>query len=499
MYFVVYSRCINTGRHCDGYLTEQSNTVVPRTLAPTPYVESPHEPQALEFFFLRSAPQLSGFFGSAFFQGSILRLSLSEPSIRQAMAAIGALQTQSVMEESGTSKMMSAPNFHLQLYNRSIRAIMEKIATGPGALPLVAAANVLFICLEMLQGNIAAVEVHTKNGMDLVRTWRERNREPVKPWGQKYTSPEMNFMESEIVPLISLFNGHQIRNGVGKRANILLNPADDLGGPVLPSHFDTVLEAAAGIIDIYSLNLEDNGQENKDHLHELSSRAQRNFEQWMHGLDDLVSRQKHVWTKWEREVGFSLLIVKLGFWFISMSNRIKSECEWDAYRTEYEELNQLIESLFSEKSPISGDVSSMFALTLVILPALHAVAWKCRWPILRRRGLDLAARMPRREWIYETRHYHSIFSRIMEIEEAQLNLPPGGLPEENWVPPEHKRIHHFTVAARRTSSVQSMLYDVTFVSKPDGPDGPLKYFTEEMQFESFQSVGAVPIDMMSRI
>jgi hypothetical protein len=351
----------------------------------------------------------------------------------------------------------------------------------------------------MLQGNIAAFEVHTKNGVDLIRTWRGRHNEPVKPWGQKYTSPEMNFMEGEIVPLIALFNAHPIGNGAGKRANILLNPSDDLGGPVLPSRFNTVLEASAGIIDIYSFNLEDNGQVNKDHLHELSSRAQRNFEQWMHGLDDLVNRQKHIWNKWEREVGFRLLIIKMGFWFISMSNRIKGECEWDAYRTEYEELNQLIESLFIEKGPISGDASSMFALTLVILPALHAVAWKCRWPILRRRGLDLCARMPRREWIYESRHYHSIFSRIMEIEEAHLNLPPGGLPEENWVPPEDKRIHHFTVAARPTSSFQSGLYDVTFVSKPDGPDGPLKYSTEKMRFQSSQSVGAVPIDMINRI
>ena len=76
-----------------------TRTLLPKTLAPGSSVDLSAEQPALEFFFLKTAPQLAGFFSHAFFQGSVLRHSFTEPAVRQAMGAIGLLHERSVKEK----------------------------------------------------------------------------------------------------------------------------------------------------------------------------------------------------------------------------------------------------------------------------------------------------------------------------------------------------------------------------------------------------------------
>lgn len=131
-------------------------------------------------------------------------------------------------------------------------------------------------------------------------------------------------------------------------------------------------------------------------------------------------------------------------------------------------LDSLTDTIVSDRVRFPDELSRTLSLDFGLIFPLHAVAWKCRWPRLRRQGLDLLRRSSRREWLFEARHYHAIFSRIMEIEEAACDLPPGGQPEDDWLPPEHVPICDSLVDAKPTPPGGILTYEVTFFSRPRG-------------------------------
>jgi hypothetical protein len=179
-------------------------------LAPAPGLGSRIETRALEFFY-KTAPQLAGLFAGEFFQGSVLKVSLVEPAIRQAMAAIGIVHEQAVSgrpsfnaDGRATSKgraprkRFDPLNVPIQLYNRSIRAIIDKAITEPNSLPLIAMINILFTCFEYFQGNCETAAAHIRSGISLLQEFRETQGVSVAPWGTSYRSFEARFMEPKL-------------------------------------------------------------------------------------------------------------------------------------------------------------------------------------------------------------------------------------------------------------------------------------------------------------
>ncbi|KAJ5168817.1 uncharacterized protein N7482_004411 [Penicillium canariense] len=499
-------KCTRTGRICDGYGTPKS-TALFRALAPAPAIDDTREPHALEFFFVKTAPQLAGYFGGAFFQGSVLQLSLAEPAIRQAIAAIGILH-ESTATGKWASKGNSPPNVHIQLYNRSIRTIINKVVAGPNASPVIATTNVLFTCFEIFQGNVAAAATHITAGINLLQAWRAKHGGPITAWGRRYTSFESHFMETEIAPLLSLFNINAVECAGGSRSKFLLNPVDERGVLLLATRFETLAEARIGLIDMITdatciCDGLDDGR-----IHRpltdidavvLSQSVQRNLERWQANVDELIRRQKHTWDRKEQQVADVISIIRLATKFGVRAYEAEAECEWDAHRAEYEDLIRSADAIISDRVRFPDDLSRTINLDFGMIFPLHAVAWKCRWPRLRRQGLDLLQRIPKREWLFEAGHYHAIFTRIMEIEEAECGLPLGVRPGDDWLPPEHVRIRDFLVAAQATPPGEIPTYAVTFFSKPHGPDGPLESFTEQMRLGSSQGVkAAVPTNMIGR-
>jgi hypothetical protein len=477
-------------------------------LAPAPAVDDLIEPPALEFFFIKTAPQLAGFFGGAFFQHSVLQQSLSEPAIRQAIAAIGLLHKQTATGRHGILQRNSPPNVHIKLYNRSIRAVLDKVAASPNATPLLAMINVLFTCLEIIQGNAKAAAGHITSGIKLLQAWREKNGRPAAPWGRKYTSFEARFMETEVAPILSLFNTNAVECAGGHRNKFLLNPVDQHGALLLATRFETLEEARIGLIDMITdatcvcTGLDD-GLVHRP-LADIdavvvSKSVQQNLGRWQRNVDELIRQQKCTWDTKEQQIADVISIVRLATTFGVRAYEAQSECEWDQHRAEYEDVIRFADALVSDRVRFPDELSRTLSLDFGLIFPLHAVAWKCRWPRLRRQGLDLLRRSPRREWLFEAEHYRAIFSRIMEIEEESCGLAPGVRPDDDWVPPEHVRICDFLVDVRYAPPGEIPIYQVTFFSRPQGIGGPLSSVTEEMRLESSQAVeAAVPTNMFGR-
>lgn len=126
-----------------------------------------------------------------------------------------------------------------------------------------------------------------------------------------------------------------------------------------------------------------------------------------------------------------------------------TETTWDARRDSFEEILRLSESLISDTDRYPDDLSRTLSLDLGLIFPLHAVAWKCRWPRLRRRGLNLLLRSPKREWLLDAERYHALFTRVIEIEEAALSVSRMGAPdanEEDFLPPNMRAFTTFTAS-----------------------------------------------------
>lgn len=231
----------------------------------------------------------------------------------------------------------------------------------------------------------------------------------------------------------------------------------------------------------------------------VSNSVQQNLERWVANVDDLIHRKWQLWSTKEKQVADVINIISLSTRFGIRSCLVENECAWDPHRDEYEELIRLIESIVSDHKRFPDSISRTLSLDLGMIFPLHAVAWKCRWPKIRRKGLDLLLRIPRREWLFEAKHYHQIFSRIMNIEEEHLGLESGSEPDEYWLPPENVRIHDFMVTPQPTSSRGPPVHAVTFWSKPEGSDGPWSSRIEMIHLESSQPVeAAIPTNMIGR-
>lgn len=66
------------------------------------------------------------------------------------------------------------------------------------------------------------------------------------------------------------------------------------------------------------------------------------------------------------------------------------ETAWDSFIPAYEETIRLVESLITRHGDLLG--SAAFHFEVGIISPLHLVAWKCRWPHLRRKELGLLSR-----------------------------------------------------------------------------------------------------------
>lgn len=231
---------------------------------------------------------------------------------------------------------------------------------------------------------------------------------------------------------------------------------------------------------------------------EVLNSVSTSLSQWKPDLADLIDRQHPSWNSKHRQVAKVPRILTLDTGFGIRSYLAESECVWDAGRLEYEEALGLLESLLSDRTRFPEDGVRPLSLDFGMIYCHHTLAWKCQWPHLRRRGLELLRRIRGREWILDAEKYYKIFCRIMEIEEAHLHLPPNEIPGANDLPPESVRIHHFTVKAL-SPPIEFHNHAVTFWSKPQGLGGPWHSRTELMQLTSSQrGESAVPVNLMNR-
>ncbi|KAL3451530.1 hypothetical protein BJX65DRAFT_220400 [Aspergillus insuetus] len=479
------SRCLTTGRKCDGYAVSERSPGAPLALHLQSVASSVSaaESRALDFFFHTTSPQLAGFLDAGFWKRTVLQLSLAEPAIRQGLAALGSLH------EYGGGQASSDPVVAEELYNQAIRSTVRKASVGDLSVPIVVMASIIFTCFEFLRHNATAAAAHIASGIDILRSWRQtRGKGQKRQWGGRCTSYEAQFLETELAPILTLFNLNASEFGPLPRSRLILHELEN-GCPKLAERFGTLQEARVGLVDLVTASAElfqklDNNAETMasptPEQMAASAGLQRGFELWKANFRNLLERQEDSWSPDEEAAANVIRIMQLGSEMGLAAYVVSSECDWDGYRAQYGEIIRLAEKLL----PGNHNCRTL-SLDLGLIYPLHAVAWKCRHPDLRRKGLELLLRIPRQEWLFNARHYHAIFARILVLEEKYA-LVEG----QYQLPSEEARVHDFFCLPQPGPEGDCTRYAVTYLTKPDGLKGPWNFVTEYLHLPG--PVGDLP-------
>jgi hypothetical protein len=113
-----------------------------------------NESRAFCFFIQNTAPQLSGFYGEAFWDKLLLQAVHYEPVIHHAIVALGSLHEKFMLVKGATAslgnELCRGDHFALQHYNFAIRSLVKPLAQKERpAMDVCLTACILFACFEV--------------------------------------------------------------------------------------------------------------------------------------------------------------------------------------------------------------------------------------------------------------------------------------------------------------------------------------------------------------
>ncbi|KAG9244158.1 hypothetical protein BJ878DRAFT_567806 [Calycina marina] len=165
------NRCTSTGRRCDGYY----NAAEPKTISTIQraFAHLPgtvEEKRSFSYFIQNTVPELSGYFETGFWESLIVQASTSEPSLRHALIAIGSLHEDFVAQRQ--MYQTKEESLAVAQYAKAIRYLRKSLALERTT-PLTALlACILFVCFDSLRGNFSAAVLHLQSGLRIIKDAR---------------------------------------------------------------------------------------------------------------------------------------------------------------------------------------------------------------------------------------------------------------------------------------------------------------------------------------
>ncbi|KAH7017174.1 hypothetical protein EDB80DRAFT_603432 [Ilyonectria destructans] len=188
-------KCVKAGWKCDGYPSPTNSDGAPAnnsqslvTTASTKPLNistysipfripgSQKDRQILHYFCVQGSSDISGFLSSEFWSQTVLQDSHREPVVRQALVALSSLHLDYVTADSVDAEV-AGPETLVQ-YGKALRALQKRLATPSDDASRVALiCCVLFYCFESTVGNAEAAMKHLGNGLQVLSSCQEVQRD----------------------------------------------------------------------------------------------------------------------------------------------------------------------------------------------------------------------------------------------------------------------------------------------------------------------------------
>jgi hypothetical protein len=461
-------RCTSTGRKCDGYLPVSSSSpdaslvripIPPGTRncqAQGPklihnisltFPGTAKERRAFDFFSKATAPELCGYFPEQFWSRDVLQASFSQPALRHAAIAIGALHesfsTANLPPESGP------PNqFALRQYTKAISNLTTQLSSPQRDINVAIMACILFICFDSLLGSFDAAITHLRSGVNIMTNekcvdvevyhriftrlglqalmfiddssiekrihWKPPGLDPCHHYTTFATLDEArNAFNSIIYDLMHLI--YTISDG-------------EKGVYPKPTEIEIMRDANAfaesQLAEARSARLPVSPEAEV----KLVAYAQ-SLENWNNAFTEFMNRSSHILKGKELRGATLLKIHHLTSSILLAATLLKTEPDLADCNPAFEHVISLTASLV--KSEAGGQRPS-FTSDLGIIGPLYYIGLNTRSRSVKQRVLELL-RVPRREGMWDSRIAAFVIDKVIKLEDDGITFAEGYGQRSEWL------------------------------------------------------------------
>jgi hypothetical protein len=423
------------------------------------------------------AGRLAEPFGSHFWNSLVLQMTLSEPAVLHASIALTSAY-ELFLPSSGISPpghTASNISFLLRQYNRAIRALTTKIKSeNPISLRIAAVSSVLFICLEILRGDLNAMQAHFSSGVKLLTQLQSRQDRSritndivlVKEDPLAYDDHLVAVFTQLNLQFLTLGNSSQRKQtfvssfSYSRRIHIppLFQTGDEARRSftsivVAVTHLCKEFEQTAHVSGVHLPVPSAAELEKQQALQVAMSEWVASYERSIASLCLSISPQQRI--------GLTMLRIYADMFTIIIGTCVTiKETAYDAYLSVFESLIQRYDDFVgqgsasqSSSAPGVCKLDPCFTIDTGFFPPLYFTALKCRNHIVRREALSLLQQYPTMEGPWTGPMVARVAGYVVDLEEKNFS-------EALQSPPIHASLADSTVRRQNKSTTSLATPDV---------------------------------------
>lgn len=446
-------KCTSTGRTCDGYgiwggggnprgavgelaaakcvqlPCQQPQTIRPR-LSPSsfPNLQQTSAARALCYFQRYTTVKFSGLFESQFWSKLVLQACFSEPAAFHAATALGATHQNDF-------------TLSMQEQNKSMMHLRRKMRNkDKNSLDIALITCLLYVCLELMKGDLKAGQVHLHNGRAILQEAQRQDRSVdgvnILVLNLRHNSTNDYIAESFArMTLQSALFDRQLTCLYGID---LASGLKSLAKYDIPQAFSTLAEARCYLDcltnSIYALEEEASNHHNRDAnlptgswlaLSRRQIQLQSLTQQWLASFQrsDLKMPTPQ---NFRLKLGAPLLLLyhEMLTIMIATCGRGFDETVFDLHHSEFtsmveraEKICRLRLEVLKQFFPAGHHIPKVrFSADMGVIPPLYFVALKCRDLKLRNRAIAQLRDVPHREGVWDGVLASKIAQRVADLE-----------------------------------------------------------------------------------
>jgi len=380
----------------------------------------------------------------------VLQASEHSEMVRHAVIGIGALDRtmdtlpcKKFLATRGLTEGSRHHQFALKEYGKAIRQMSEALARGRKDIRTALIVCLLTIVFESFNGEIPTAMLQVRNGLNLIKEWKERLADSVA-FELKPRTPDR-----ELVHAFERLDNNYSMIGDAKPVDFHDPRIENIHASrgMIPKRFSSPVEASMYIESIincmfhwiaaaYAWGSQDKDEAKHRSEPDQASAAEvarvklrmRTFEQqrqaylegfqyWFRSFEPLLEASRD--PRHHDHIACTALHLRYKAVFTSLkADHFKDEMCYDRYTDDFRDIVEMAERLIQINEGVEVHGRAKFTFDGPILTSVYIVTLKCRDPDIRRRAIKLLKGRPRREGIFDSTLTTNVALLQMRIEEA---------------------------------------------------------------------------------
>lgn len=390
----------------------------------------PEEVIHFDYFRTKCTEEFSESFIGSLWKQLILQAMHAESFVLDAVLAIGSLrrfQLESKDFMVGKNIPPSTVQYSIGKYNKASRELYDQLRTNTADWKVVVLGTIVFLAIEVLQGNETGAIVHFKSGSAILKSilcssYDMRSACSHSKTGQ-FTNTHSGIDDLDIV--VSAF----ARLSVEDSSFVGSNGTPVAGVPDLPTRFDSISAARSSLNSIVAFVyafLRRWGHEDLQvlPLHPLPesvstelAETQAVLQSWRQAFNLFLSEKKKVDTK--AYLGANVLLVQhLVAWIKISTQFFRDQIIYDSYLEYFMHIVDMTRAVVeADNASWTRSRGPCFTLDIAMVQPLYFVARRCRDPALRRRAIEVMRKVGK-DGIYTGKTFARVAEWIVMKEET---------------------------------------------------------------------------------